>query len=449
MPTVQPATVPARAWVVTFAGTSVNLCLGILYAWSVWKDNLVAKKGQVAGAPMSGLNAGWHYLSDPEGTSAYALCGFVFAISMIPGGRIQDRYGPRLGATLGGLFLAGGCILAGLLKSYAGLLLGFGLLGGIGMGLGYSAATPAAIKWFGPRRRGLIVGLVVGGYGAAAIYISPLAKALIANYGLSGSFLGLGVFFAVVASLAASLLAPPPAGYLPPADPVADAAGPGPAPARENWKAPQMLRTWQYYALLLLFIGSAQAGQVVINNAAPMLKSTAGKLPFFVANAWLLASFGGFVNGSGRVGTGLYSDRVGRANAYLLNGALAAICLFLMPRVIASGSVPLLFLAVGVVYWQFGGTMALMPAITADFFGPGNLGFNYGLVYLGWGVAFFIPQVASVLTKETGSLDAAFYMSGGLLLAAMTLIRFVRPPVLAGGRRAHEPEPAAAVAPAL
>src|SRR4051794_2553497 len=112
---------------------------------------------------------------------------------MIPGGRLQDRYGPRLGATLGGLFLAGGGILAGLMRSYAGLLLGFGVLGGIGMGLGYAAATPAAVRWFGPRRRGLVVGLVVGGYGGAAIDISPLARALIARHGLSGSFIGLGL----------------------------------------------------------------------------------------------------------------------------------------------------------------------------------------------------------------------------------------------------------------
>src|SRR6185312_10016009 len=122
------------------------------------------------------------------------------------GGRIQDRYGPRLGATLGGLSLAGGCILAGLMRSYAGLLLGFGVLGGIGMGLGYAAATPAAVRWFGPHRRGLVVGLVVAGYGGAAIYISPLAKFLIASYGLSGSFIGLGIFFGIVILLAAQLL---------------------------------------------------------------------------------------------------------------------------------------------------------------------------------------------------------------------------------------------------
>src|SRR3954447_1261426 len=211
--------VPPNAWVVTFAGTAVNLCLGILYAWSVWKANLVGNKDHPAGSPMSGLDAGWTYLTDAQATWAYAVCGMVFALMMIPGGRIQDRYGPRFGATLGGLCLAAGCILAGLMKTYTGLLLGFGVLGGMGMGFGYAAATPAAVKWFGPHRRGLVVGLVVGGYGGAAIYISPLARSLIAGYGLSGSFIGLGVLFAAVVVVAGQLLAWPPAGYVPPAGP--------------------------------------------------------------------------------------------------------------------------------------------------------------------------------------------------------------------------------------
>ena len=112
------SSLPPKAWVVTFAGTAVNLCLGILYAWSVWKANLIASRDHPAGAPMTGLNEGWTYLTDAQATWAYAICGFIFALFMIPGGRIQDRYGPKVGATLGGLFLAGGCILAGLMKSY-------------------------------------------------------------------------------------------------------------------------------------------------------------------------------------------------------------------------------------------------------------------------------------------------------------------------------------------
>jgi OFA family oxalate/formate antiporter-like MFS transporter len=426
----QPAKVPPRAWVVTLAGTAVNLCLGILYAWSVWKARLVGDPSHPPGSPMTGRDAGWTYLTDAQATWAYALCGFIFALTMIPGGRVQDRYGPRLGATLGGLCLAGGCVLAGLMRSYAGLLLGFGVLGGIGMGLGYAAATPAAVKWFGPHRRGLIVGLVVGGYGGAAIYIAPLAKALIARYGLSGSFLGLGALFAVVVIVAGRLLAPPPPGYVPPPPP--DSTRARPALTRIDWRAPEMLRTWQFYGLVFLFIGSAQSGLLVIANAAPMLNSTASALAFFTANAWLLASFGGLVNASGRVGTGIYSDRIGRSNAYLINGVVSATCLVLMPRIMASGSVPLLFLAVGVAYWQYGGGLALMPAFTADYFGPKNLGFNYGLVFIGWGIAFFVPQLAGYIKDATGSLDLAFQLSAALLAAAVVVSRFLGRPMARG-----------------
>src|SRR5262249_5521969 len=153
------------------------------------------------------------------------------------------------------------------------------------------------------------------------------------------------------------------------------------------------LRTWQFYALVFLFIGSAQSGLLVIANATPMLNRTAATVAFFAANAWLLASFGGLVNASGRVGTGLYSDKIGRGNAYRLNGVVSAVCLLLTPAVMQSGNVVLLFLVVGVAYWQYGGGLSLMPAFTADFFGSKRLGFNYGLVFLGWGIAFFVPQI--------------------------------------------------------
>jgi OFA family oxalate/formate antiporter-like MFS transporter len=422
--------VPAKAWIVTFAGTAVNLCLGILYAWSVWKGSLVATKEHKAGTAMGGLNVGWEYLTDAQATWAYALCGLIFALFMIPGGRLQDRYGPRLGATLGGLSLAAGCLVAGLSKSYPGLLLGFGVLGGMGMGLGYAAATPAAVRWFGPHQRGLVVGLVVAGYGGAAVYIAPLAKALIGRWGISGSFIGLGLLFAVVVIVAGRFLEGPPPGYVAPAPPEGS-----PNPSRRtgvDWTARAMVRTWQFYALVFLFIGSAQSGLLVIANAAPMLNATAGSLPFFAANAWLLASFGGLVNASGRVGTGTYSDRIGRSNAYLINGLLSAACLFLLPRIMASGSVPLLFLAVGVAYWQYGGGLALMPAYTADFFGARNLGFNYGLVFIGWGLAFFVPQLAGYLKDATGGLEVPFYLSGGLLIAAVVLSRFLRRPLAPG-----------------
>lgn len=420
---------PLKAWVVASAGVAINLCLGMLYAWSVWKKALVDKNKADSGEIMTGLNAGWAYLTDTQGTVAYFLCGLIFAIFMIPGGRLQDRYGPKIGATLGGLSLAAGCIIAGLMKSYLGLIVGFGILGGIGMGLGYAAPTPAALKWFGPHRRGLIAGIVVGGYGGAAIYIAPLAQYLIERYGLSGSFIGLGIIFAVVVVIAGQLLSDPPAGYVP--------VGPSPGKAAkqpvttwsEDYRPTEMMGRWQYYALVLMFIGSAQSGLLVIANAAPILAKTAGKLEFFAQNAWIIAAYGGLINALGRVGSGLYSDKIGRKNAYTLNLTVSAVFLLATPFIIRWENIPLLFLATGVAYWQYGGGLSIMPAFTADFFGSKNLGVNYGFVFLGWGLGFLMPLLAGYIKDSTGSYNLSFYLSAAVLIAAVVLCRLLKKPM--------------------
>ena len=423
--------VPTKAWVVTYAGVAVNLCLGILYAWSVWKKALVNKGKADAGEVMTGINAGWAYLTDTQGTVAYFLCGLIFAIFMIPGGKLQDRYGPRIGAILGGLCLASGCIIAGLMKSYFGLILGFGILGGIGMGLGYAAPTPAALKWFGPHRRGLIAGIVVGGYGGAALYIAPLGQYFIEKYGISGSFIGLGIIFAIVVVIAGLMLSNPPAGYIPPGPPIAQTKKKAAVTAAADYAPTEMLASWQFYALLLMYIGSAQSGLLVIANAAPILAKTAGKLEFFAKNAWIIAAFGGMVNALGRVGSGLYSDKIGRGNAYTVNLLVSAVFLLATPFIINAGSIPLLFLAVGVAYWQYGGGLSIMPAYTADFFGSKNLGVNYGLIFLGWGLGFLMPLIAGFIKDSTGSYSLSFYISAVILIVAVVLCRFLKKPVKA------------------
>jgi len=424
-------TVPGKAWVVTFAGTAVNLCLGILYAWSIWAGALVPKDLKMAGQVMTGLNEGWVYLTNAEAAPPFSLCVIIFALLMIPGGRIQDKYGPKVGAITGGLFLAVGCIIAGLTKSYGGLIVGFGIFGGIGMGIGYAAPTPAALSWFGPHKRGLIAGLVVGGYGGAALYVSPLGAYLLASGGITYSFVGLGILFAVVVIIAGSLLAKAPPGYVAPAAVVKAGAAPAKAAGTlVDWAAADMMKTWQFFALVIMFIGTTQSGLLVIANAAGLLATTAKAIPFFAANAWILASFGGLVNALGRVGTGMYSDKIGRANAYALNCIVSALCLFLLPSIIGAKSVFFLFVAVGIAFWQYGGGLALMPAFTADFFGPKNLGFNYGLVFIGWGLGFFMARLGGTIKDITGSLNWAFYISAIVLIFAVILSRVTKRPML-------------------
>ena len=422
---------PAQAWITTFAGTAINLCLGILYAWSIWKSSLVDvdKAGQVI---EEGMNAGWTYLTNAQAATPFSLCIIIFALLMIPGGRIQDKFGPKVGATVGGLFLAAGCIVAGLMKSYAGLVFGFGILGGIGMGIGYASPTPAAPKWFGPHKRGLVAGLVVGGYGGAALYIGPLAQYLIDHYGITGSFVGLGILFAVVVIIAGQLLRTPPEGYVPPSPPAGAISKHVAAATKHNWNASEMVKTWQFFALVFMFMLTTQSGLLIIANAKGMMVHAGKNIPFLAANAWILVSFGGFINAAGRVGTGFYSDKMGRVNAYCMNCTISALCLFSLPFVIAMQNVVLLFLVVGIAYWQYGGGLALLPSFTADFYGPKNLGFNYGLVFLGWGAGFFMARLGGTIEDMTGSLNTAFYISGALLIAGVILARITTRPKYAG-----------------
>ncbi|MFI5354361.1 MAG: MFS transporter [Desulfobaccales bacterium] len=423
--------VPGKAWVVVFCGTAVNLCLGILYAWSIWAGALVPKDLKMAGTVMTGLNEGWVYLTNAEAATPFSLCVVIFALLMIPGGRIQDKISPRFGAIVGGLFLALGCIIAGVTKSYTGLIVGFGIFGGIGMGIGYAAPTPAALSWFGPHKRGLIAGLVVGGYGGAALYVSPLGAYLLSSGGLTYSFVVLGILFAVVTIIAGSQLEKAPPGYVAPAAVVKAGAAPVKAAGTlVDWAPSDMLKTWQCYALILMFIGTTQSGLLVIANAAGLLGTTAKAIPFFAANAWILASYGGLVNAAGRVGTGMYSDKIGRGNAYALNCIISAVCLFLMPSIIGAKSVFFLFIAVGIAFWQYGGGLALMPSFTADFFGPKNLGMNYGIVFLGWGFGFFMARLGGSIKDWTGKLDYAFYLSALVLVIAVILSWVVKRPLL-------------------
>jgi OFA family oxalate/formate antiporter-like MFS transporter len=419
------AKVPGKAWRVVFSGTAINLCLGVLYAWSVWKKTLV--NVDLAGSPIP-AHPGWEFITNAQAATPFSLCVVIFALLMIPGGRIQDKLGPKVGAITGGLFLAAGCIIAGLMKSYGGLVFGFGVMGGIGMGIGYAAPTPAALKWFGPHQRGLVAGLVVSGYGGAALYIAPLARYLINNTGLTGSFVWLGVWFGAVTIIAGSMLAWPEAGYVPPAAPPAAAGKKVISGTIIDWTPSEAAKTWQLYALIFLFIGTTQSGLLIIANAATILKKAAAGSAFLVANAWILASYGGLVNACGRIGTGKYSDIIGRDNAYTVNCLVSAACLLLLPTVIKSQNLFLLFLAVGIAYWQYGGGLALMPSYTADFFGPKNLGMNYGLVFLGWGGGFFMTRLGGTIEDMTGSLTWAFVMSAAFLVIAVVVARFTKRP---------------------
>ena len=192
-------TVVNHGWRVTFAGLGVNLALGILYTWSV-----IAK----------GIPDNWNW-SEADKSWPYSIACLVFCLVMVPAGRLQDKLGPRLVASVGGVLVGVGMILASMTTTPMGYMIGFGLLAGAGIGCAYASATPPAVKWFPAAKPGLIAGIVVSGFGLASVYAAPLAKWLITSYGMGTMGFTLGIAFLIVVVGLSQLLTPPPKGYVP------------------------------------------------------------------------------------------------------------------------------------------------------------------------------------------------------------------------------------------
>jgi OFA family oxalate/formate antiporter-like MFS transporter len=407
---------PGKAWVVVFAGTTINLCLGCLYAWSVWLKYLTD--------PQFMATQGWAAaLTAEQAANPASLCMLIFGLMMFPGGRIQDKMGPKVAAAVSAIFMCAGLIISGVAKNYAGIIIGFGIGGGIGMGVGYAAPTPAALKWFGPHRRGLIAGLVVSGYGGAAFYVAPLASWLITAYGISTSFIVLGIAYGIIIFAAGMLLAWPEPGYVVPIpeEVKAKMAEAGAKSTSVDWAPSEILKTWQVYALIALFCLNTQAGILIIGHAAKMVKP-------MLASGYILVAFGGLLNALGRIGTGKYSDIIGRDKAYIVNAAAAAVCMFALPAIIGAKSLVLAFVACGIAYWVYGGGLSLMPSYCGDFYGLKNFGMNYAIVFVGWALGAFMPKLGGRIRDVTGSYDWAFYIAGILLIVAILIALVTKRP---------------------
>src|SRR5690242_9724308 len=226
-----PSATSHRGWLVTFAGTGINLALGVLYTWSMFKAAI-------------GKEFGW---KDAQLNDPYALCCLVFAFSMILAGRCQDKMGPRVTASLGGLLVGAGLVLISTTQSYGTWVVGFGVLVGLGIGFGYSSATPPALKWFPPSKTGLIAGLVVAGFGLAPVYLSPLSRYLLAHYGLRGAMLVYGIAFTIAICGLAQLLVNPPAAA-PASNTGANVSPANPAPTGAGlFRDPALYLLWILY----------------------------------------------------------------------------------------------------------------------------------------------------------------------------------------------------------
>ncbi|HEY5552143.1 MAG TPA: OFA family MFS transporter [Opitutaceae bacterium] len=402
-----PPLVRNRGWTVTSAGLGINLALGVLYSWSV-----VSKK----------IPEAWGW-TEAEKAWPYAVACLVFAFVMVPAGRMQDRMGPRLVATIGGLLVGLGMIIASQAATPLGFILGFGLLAGSGIGFAYASATPPAVKWFPAARTGMIAGIVVSGFGLASVYIAPLANWLIGTKGVPFTMLTLGISFLIIVTGLAQFLKAPPPGYVPPGSkPVTTAAT-----HKVDYSPLEMFKTWQFHVLEFMFAAGAGAGLMIISKLAKMVDVQAGVQMGFVLVAVLAIG-----NGAGRIVAGTLSDRIGRQRTLCICFVTQTVVILLLSQASQDnflGGRTVLAVLSALVGANYGANLALFPSITKDFYGLKNFGVNYGLVFTAWGWGGFgLSLLAGVVYDRTQSFDFAYYCSAGLLILAAIATFLVKPP---------------------
>ena len=387
---------------VVLAATGINLALGILYTWSIFKGAIV--DSIAAGGP-GAFTWDKASINDP-----YAVACLAFAVSMIIAGKLQQKFGPRLTCILGGLLVGAGFVWISQTTNYWAWILGFGVMAGMGIGFGYSATTPPALKWFSPAKTGLIAGTVVSGFGLASIYIAPLAKHLLATQGLQQSMLIFGIAFAIVVSLLGMLITNPPEGFVPAG---AEAATSVTQSNTVDMTAGQMLKTPKFYILWTCFFIGAGAGLMVIGSAKGLAKASMGEMAFLVV---AIMSVG---NAAGRLIAGVVSDKVGRANTLTFMLMFQAALMFAaVPVLGGTDSSPILVvLLVSFMVFNYGTNLSLFPSFAKDLWGAKNLGMNYGLLFSAWGVgAFVLVRLSQMMVVKTGSFDLSFKAAGIMLL---------------------------------
>lgn len=393
-----------KAWTVVLAGTGINLALGILYTWSIFKGAIsdsIATGGEGAFA--------WDAASinDP-----YAVACLAFAAAMILAGKCQDKLGPKVTCLIGGLMVAAGFIWISQTTNYWAWIAGFGVLAGTGIGFGYSAATPPALKWFPPAKTGLIAGIVVSGFGLASVYIAPLAKFMLASYGLQQSMFFFGIAFAIVVGGLGMLVSNPPAGYV--ADPAAAQSAQKAASTTKDLSPKQLLGNAKFYTLWLCFFVGAGSGLMVIGSAKGLAKASMGEMAFLVV---VIMSVG---NAAGRLVAGVVSDKIGRATTLTLMLVFQAILMLAAIPVLGSGesaSPVLVSLLVTFMVFNYGTNLSLFPSFAKDYWGMKHFGMNYGILFSAWGVgAFVLVRVSEMLKVKTGGMTTSFAVACGLLM---------------------------------
>jgi len=391
-------------WLPVVGGVLMNMALGMFYGMSVFMLPLEKEFGWTR------AQTSW------VSTIGLALIAVWYAIA----GFIQDRRGPRPVAVVGGVLFSLGFFAASYTQSLAMFYLTAGVIAGTGSGFGYVVPTSVGSKWF-PDKRGLVIGLMVGGYGAGSGIFGPLALSMIDSVGWRSTFRILSLIFLAMTMVGAYLLRNPPAGYRPPGwDPskVRGAARPG-----ADVQASVMLRMPTFWILWVAYGLGTTAGTMVISQLVPFARSSGHS----AAVAAFALTVGAFGSASGRVLSGWISDYAGRLNTLrimLLVSAGAMPLLFVF-----RGNVALFYALLATVYYCYGTQLSVYASTSADFFGTKNVGFNYGLLLMAWGVAAILgPFLGGRVYVATGEYRYAFFVAAAMSIAALATLTLARNP---------------------
>jgi len=391
-------------WVIAIAGVFFQIALGAVYAWSVFR------------APLA-KQFGW---SISEITLTFTISIFVLGFAAFFGGLWLNRKGPRIVALTGGALYGLGVFLASFSHSLSWLYFSYGLIGGIGLGLGYIVPVAVLVKWF-PDRRGLITGIAVGGFGAGALITAPVATRLIQSIGVLSTFAYLGVAYLIVTIISGAFMQNPPDGWKPEGwSPTASQTS---QRAGHDFVLSEALKTWQWYALWLLLFLNTCAGISVISQEAPIFQELTGASAIVAANMVGLASIG---NAVGRVFWAWVSDLITRRATFAVMFILQVVLFWFLPSI---ATVTLMTTVTFVVLMCYGGGFGTMPAFAADYFGPKNVGPIYGLMLTAWSFASAVGPLFIARMRETaGSYRGALHVIAGVMAISILLPIFVRPP---------------------
>jgi MFS transporter, OFA family, oxalate/formate antiporter len=409
-------TTPNR-WVIAAAGVVMQIALGAVYAWSVFRIPLTQ-------------SFGW---TIPQVTLAFTIAILVLGFAAFAGGLWMRSAGPRRVAVAAGGLYGLGVFLAGFAQGRLWwLYLSYGVVAGTGLGLGYIVPVATLVKWF-PDRRGMITGIAVAGFGAGALITAPVATRLIGRVGALNTFAILGVIYFIAVTGAGSFMRNPPDGYRPPHW---TASGEQRKHrAERSFTLGEAIKSWQWYGLWSLLFLNTTAGIAIISQAAPMAQEIAGAT---AAQAAGMVGIISIANGTGRFLWAWLSDFIGRRWVFLLMFPIQAAVFLILPSVHALS----VFTALAcVVLLCYGGGFGTMPAFAADYFGAEHVGSIYGLMLTAWGFAGVLgPTLIATLRQNRGRYSEALYAIAGLMLVSTVIPAVVSRPVSARTLPDEEPE---------